>query len=255
VSTAKSIDGPWSAPHLMFSPATKIEANWHGDNGQTWSYMCGHDGNGCFNPRILHTPNGRWLLWLNAPGDKNRGANPYWVLTCSGPAGPCGSPHKPSMYAACDKGGDFAVQVFGGQGWMECSGHEHELFVEPLAAGMTNGAPGTYPVPGTDGESPGVFKTATGYELTLADPGCGYCSGTKVAAPGPLASDFAYATAPSMAGPWTYNGTLALCVGELRSEFSVNGAPWEWIDRWNGTSREASAAVQFTPITSAPTCN
>src|ERR1700685_3974228 len=166
VSTAKSISGPWSTPRLMFSPATRIEANWHGDNGQTWSYMCGHDGQGCFNPRMLHTPNGRWLLWLNAPGDKNRGANPYWVLTCSGPAGPCGSPHKPAMYAACDKGGDFAVQVFGSQGWMECSGHEHEIMVEPLATGMTDGANAGYPVPGTDGESPGVFRVPAGYEMT-----------------------------------------------------------------------------------------
>jgi hypothetical protein len=253
VSTATSPAGPWSTPRLLFSPAARIKASWAGDNGKTWSAMCGGDGEGCFNPRMLHTPNGRWLLWFNAPGDKSRHTNPYWVMTCSGPAGPCGSPHKPLMYAACAKGGDFTVTTFNGQGWIICSGHEHELMTEALAAGMTNGAPRSAAVPGTDGESPGVWRTAAGYEMTMADPGCGYCSGTKSAAPGPVAADLSYATAPAMSGPWTYHGTGAgPCTGEPRSAFAYDGAQWEWVDMWNGTPREANAGVLFEPLSQSP---
>lgn len=255
VSEAPSLAGPWSTPKLLFSNEARIEATgWSGDNGETWSEACGVHGQGCFNPRMVQAADGKWELWLNAPGDKSKNVNPYWVLSCSGPAGPCGSPHKPAVYSACSRGGDFTVEVIGGRGWMECSGHEHELMVERLEPSLTDAADDGYPVPGTDGESPGVFRTASGYEMTMADPGCGYCSGTKTAAKdSPVASDLSYATAPSMAGPWTYKGHLAgPCTGEARSVFSNGSAMWEWVDMWNGTGQETDAGILLVPLAQSP---
>jgi len=41
-ASATTLSPTWSAPRLLFSPGTKIEATgWTSDNGRTWSAMCG----------------------------------------------------------------------------------------------------------------------------------------------------------------------------------------------------------------------
>lgn len=256
VSSAAAVTGPWSTPKLLFSTATRIEATgWAKDNGKTWSQMCGGGGGGCFNPRMLHTPNGRWLLWFNAPDDKGRGANPYWVMTCSGPAGPCGSPHKPAIYSACRLGGDFSLAVQAAVGYLICSdGGTRITDVEPLATGMTDGANKDILVPGAIGEAPGVYHSGAGYVLTLSTPQCGYCSGTAAASPGARAVQTGYATAASLSGPWSYKGVLSevTCTGQPRSASSLLGKAYEWVDEWNGSHTETAAPILLVPFTEDP---
>jgi hypothetical protein len=257
VSTAKAAGGPWATPKLLFSPGAKISANWPGDNGKTWAQMCGGDGQGCFNPRMLHTPNGRWLLWFNAPGDKGRHANPYWIMTCSGPAGPCGSPHKPAIYSACKAGGDFSLALQGGTGYLVCAGTSRAIHLEPLATGMTNGADKDIPVPGAVGEGDGVYHSSGGYTLVLSTPNCGYCSGTRAAAAGAVAVSAGYATAATLAGPWTYRGVLpgGTCTGQPRTALALNGTSYVLVDRWTGSKAEPGAALALVPTALDPwTC-
>jgi hypothetical protein len=257
VSTAASAAGPWSTPVLMFSPGTVISAAWAGDNGESWSAMCGGDGQGCFNPRMIHAPDGTWLLWFNAPGDKNRSANPYWVMTCSGPGGPCGSPAKPAIYSPCNKGGDFSLAVQGTTGYLECSGSEHQLFLEPLDAAMSAGLDSGITVTGAIGEGEGIYHSSAGYTMVFSDPVCGYCSGTAAASPGAVAVSAGVATAASLAGPWTLQADEpgGTCLGQPRSAFSAGGEPYEWVDRWTGSKSEPGAAVALIPFSLTPwTC-
>jgi hypothetical protein len=258
VSEATSLTGPWTARRYLFSAHTVIRASWPGDNGRTWDAVCGDAG--CFNPRMVRAPDGTWLLWFNAPGDKARGANPYWVMTCTGPAGPCGTPRKPAIWG-CDTGGDFSIAVSADQAGatLICSGRGHNLTTEALTANFANGtrAVNTHVAPGRN-EGVGVYYAAGMYTAVFSDPGCSYCSGPpedKAAAPGyPTSVQAGYSTAPGLAGPWTYRGILSdgPCTGQPRSTFTVNGQPYEWDDEWNGTSREASARVLLIPLGLTP---
>jgi hypothetical protein len=258
VSEAASLTGRWSRPKLLFSAHSVIRANWKGDNGKTWDAMCG--GVGCFNPRMVRAPDGKYLLWFNAPGDKSRHANPYWVMTCAGLAGPCGDPHKPSIWG-CNEGGDFSIAVAAGQksAAIICSGTDHDLTVESLTRSFTDGVRtiDTHVAPGPN-EGVGVYFSSGFYTAVFSDPICGYCSGPpidKVAAPGdPVAVQAGYSTAPRLTGPWTYRGILSdgFCAGQPRSIFTVNGRGWEWVDEWNGTTRETGARIHLIPLGPPP---
>jgi hypothetical protein len=256
VSHATSLAGPWSKPALMFSPASVIEANWKGDDGKTWSAMCGTAGDGgCFNPRMIHAPDGKWLLWFNAPEDRSRNANPYWVMTCKGPGGPCSDPHKPQIWG-CNRGGDFSLAVEGPAGYLICA---YGPIVERLAASDMNGTRAYTKTigPGTETEGPGVWHTATGYEAVFSDPNCGYCSGPpleKAAAAGATQVRAGYATAKNLMGPWTFRGYLGAgyCTGQPRSAFSADGQSWEWVDRWDGQPNETTAPVALVPFSMLP---
>jgi hypothetical protein len=258
VSEAASLTGRWSRPKLLFSAHSVIRANWKGDNGKTWDAMCG--GVGCFNPRMVRAPDGKYLLWFNAPGDKSRHANPYWVMTCAGLAGPCGDPHKPSIWG-CNEGGDFSIAVAAGQksAAIICSGTDHDLTVESLTRSFTDGVRtiDTHVAPGPN-EGVGVYFSSGFYTAVFSDPICGYCSGPpidKVAAPGdPVAVQAGYSTAPRLTGPWTYRGILSdgFCAGQPRSIFTVNGRGWEWVDEWNGTTRETGARIHLIPLGPRP---
>ena len=252
--------GPWAAPVLLFSPAAKISATgWAGDNGMTWAFMCGLGGQGCFNPRMVRAPGGTWLLWFNAPGDKGRHANPYWVMTCTGPAGPCGSPHKPAIYG-CNTGGDFSIAVQGTTAWMICSGASRRIIMTRLGTGDRDGQNVvTAPLsPGAaEGTGIGILHTASGYEAIWSTPNCGYCTGPPLetaAAPGATHVFAAYATAPNLVGPWTYRGLKSpvACTGQTRSVFGAAGTSWVWMDHWNGTPREAGAPVAMIPLEMDP---
>jgi hypothetical protein len=258
VSEAASLTGRWSRPKLLFSTRSVIRANWKGDNGKTWAAMCG--GVGCFNPRMVRAPDGKYLLWFNAPGDKSRHANPYWVMACAGLAGPCGDPHKPSIWG-CDEGGDFSIAVAAGQrtASIVCSGTHHDLTIESLTRSFTNGTRvfDRHVAPGQN-EGVGVYHSNGLYTAVFSDPICGYCSGPpidKAAAPGdPVGVQAGYSTAPSLAGPWTYDGILSdgFCTGQPRSTFTVNGRGWEWVDEWNGTTQETGAPIHLIPLGPRP---
>lgn len=254
VTTSHDIVGPWTGKHLLFSPNTKIEATgWRGDNGKTWDRMCGLNGAGCFNARMVRAGK-KWLLWFNSPGDKGRGSNPYWVMTCKGPAGPCGDPHKPAIYG-CKAGSDFSIAVEASIGYLACSAANRIIGIEQLAAGMKNGINRFVAnISGSEAEGVGIYHTGSVYVATYSVPNCGYCSGTVAAAPGAAMVQTGYSTARNLGGPWTYQGVMSggYCTGQPRTAFKIGGIPYEWVDEWEGTTNETAASILLVPMTMSP---
>jgi hypothetical protein len=290
VATATSLSGPWSAPKLLFAPSAMVRTgpgNWAVDNGRTWNWVCGSDGGGCFNPRMLLRPDGVWVLWFNAPGDYYRSrANAYWVMGCNGPAGPCGSQagaphgstHKPALKICADDG-DFSVITSGSSAAIICSlgGLSEEQLAGSWASGTGSGtknlarmaaalassgtgraspagaAPARLPL--AEGEGADQLPDGT-WEMTYSLPGCGYCSGPPAlkSAAGAKEVQQGYATAPAMMGPWTAQGVLspAYCTGQPRTVFLAGGTEYEWVDRWLGTINEKGAAVLLEPMSASP---
>ncbi|MFD0328056.1 hypothetical protein ACFQZC_07030 [Streptacidiphilus monticola] len=282
VSSAPALDGPWSRPRLLFSPRDvdtwRLSASRPGDYGRSWNWVCGADGAGCFNPRMIRrsgwgSDDGVFLLWFNAPGDWNRyRANAYYAMGCNGPAGPCGHaagpPHgsttKPSL-PHCAANGDFGVSLVpGGRPVLVCTcpGPDQKLAEEELNRWGTGsdgrGATGLAGL--TRVEGPGLYPDpATGtWILTYSDPACGYCSGTGTG----------YATAPGPLGPWTAPVNLAAaapppggrrdlsatsCGGQPRTVSFVDGQAWQGIDLWTGNRNEAAAGWRMEPLVYVPT--
>ncbi len=260
VRTARSLSGPWSAPRLLFSP--EALDNWGPDRGRTWDWVCGSDGAGCFNPRMLHRPDGVWLLWFNAPRDTFvYDTNAYYVMGCNGPAGPCGyqaggphgSTHKPSL-KVCDDAGDFSVISRGGAAALLCS--QGGISEESLDRWWTDGAGAGAKTVISVGEGVGAYQRGNGtWVMVYSSPGCGYCSGPpalKTAGGGPVRA--AYATATAMAGPWTIRGVLspAYCTGQPRTVLTVGDEAFEWVDRWTGARNETKASIRLEPMTAHP---
>ena len=271
VRSAPTLAGPWSAPRQLFSPrATVRDPAWTADNGKTWNTICGIRGAGCFNPRMLHRPDGAWVLWFNAPYDYyTYTQNAYWVMGCNGPMGPCGSgagapfgsDHKPKL-VPCLNNGDFGIGTDGDAAALVCS--MGSISVEELTPSWTDGTGrGTRSIAlagVTSGEGVGLFKRDDGtWQLTYGTPQCGYCSGPpmNLSAAGPTQVKTGYATGPTMLGPWTAQGALSedYCAGQPRTVFTANGRPFEWLDRWTGDRNETEAPVQLEDLTAKPwTC-
>lgn len=268
VSTAPSITGPWTTPTLLFSPTATVDTtggNWAVDNGQTWNWVCGSDGAGCFNPRMVQrASDGVWILWFNAPGDYVRTrANAYWAMGCNGPAGPCGASagaphgtdHKPSL-TPCGVDGDFSIISSGTSASILCS--EGDLDQEALDKYWVNGTGvGSQKLAGIPAaEGVGAFNTGTSWEMIYSLPGCGYCSGppSLLTAGGATEVQAGYATSPSMSGPWTAQGVLSAsyCTGQPRTVFTVNGATYEWVDEWTGSRNETAAKILLEPMSASP---
>jgi hypothetical protein len=249
----------FGAGNVLFSVTAKVNSNWKTDNGMTWQKgVCGN-GVGCFNARMLHTPAGKWVLWFNAPGDKGRNGNPYWAMTCSGPQGPCGSPHKPAIYGPCSRGGDFSIASQAGAAWLFCAGNNRSVGAEKLSANWMDGTK-TYIntiAPGP-AEGVGVYHDSSGYTLTYSGPNCGYCSGPPAdesAAPGAKSVQLGTATATNLAGPWTNRGNAGpQCIGQPRSDFGAGGSPYLYEDHWTGAHNEAAATIRLIPMPSGA-CN
>jgi hypothetical protein len=268
VSTAASLAGPWSAPLLLF-PATSTDP-W---TGQTWQVECGSTGSGCFNPRMIQrtgwgSSDGTFILWFNSPADYLRShANAYNAMGCLGAAGPCGagvtggSYHKPGL-SFCDGDGDFGVAYDNPQPpVLVCTGAGQALATEQMDQWGTNGTSvGSANLAGlATVEGPGVYQDpATGtWVLTYSDPNCGYCAGTGTG----------YATASSPFGTWTApaNRTVSVlppggrrdisatsCGGQPRTVSVVDGQPWQGVDLWTGARNEATAGLEFVPLTLGP---
>jgi hypothetical protein len=277
VATAASLTGPWTFRRLLFRP--RALDNWGPDKGRTWDQVCGDAGAGCFNPRMLHRPDGVWVLWFNAPIDHYRyRANAYYVMGCNGPLGPCGyqagkpygSTHKPRL-TACDVPGDFSVITDGdGHAAIICS--HQTLSEQPLSkwwtdgtgtgttglAGLRNAALALPDTAAALAEGVGAFRVHRGlWEMTYSTPECGYCTGPpllKAAGGANTEVQAGYAIAPTMLGPWSNPSLLspAYCTGQPRTVFRADGVAWEWVDRWLGTPNETTADVLLEPMTASP---
>ncbi len=107
------------------------------------------------------------------------------------------------------------------------------------------------------GEGEGGFLRSDGtWELTYSLPRCGYCTGPPAlkSAAGPTEVQAGYATAPAMLGPWTAQGVLspAYCAGQPRTAMVLLARPYEWLDRWTGSTNETKAAIRLEPMAARP---
>jgi hypothetical protein len=263
-TSTSGLGGPWTFQRLLFDP--NGSDSW---DGNSWQTVCGSQGRGCFNPRMVRRPDGVWILWFNTPYDEvTHSANGYYVMGCNGPAGPCGrgagppygSSSKPAMYE-CGNSGDFSIIVDGGVPYLLCNlSGSYPLAAERLDGWWANGSTiGARNLGGlTNVEAPGGFRTADGtWVLTYADPACGYCAGTATG----------YAVAASPLGPWTWPANPSLsggdpgarrrisahsCGGQPRTVVTVDGQAFEWVDLWTGQRNETGAGIHLEPLNPRP---
>lgn len=228
---------------------------------QTWQYICGSTGEGCFNPRMTkRASDGVWILSFDAGADYIRyQANGYYFMGCNGPAGPCGNgagaPNggtvKPSMYI-CSGGGDHSIFVNGTTAYMVCTKADRTLAIEQLDTCFCNGINvGTNNLNGlTYTEAPDIFKDPDGtYVLTYGN-NCPYCVGT----------DTSYAVSTTVLGPYQApaGGRRVIsgssCGGQPRTVVELDGQLWQTIDTWYGSMNETNASISFQPFvhTGAP---
>lgn len=264
VSTATSLDGPWSTPTLLF-PANEIDPY----SGKTFASLCATvNGHGCFNPRMAQRPDGVWVLWFNQPDSRvSTTTHAYWIMGCNGPAGPCGnsagipngSTHKPTLHQCNGENGDFALVPDPAGGAAIICSYGGTLAAERLDKWWANGTgQGATALAGlADVEGVGAWRdTATGTWVMTYSEKCGYCTGTPTG----------YATAPTLTGPWTAPGNLGWsapaggrrdfslgCGGQARTVSIVDGVPYQGIDLWIGQRNETSAGLLLSPLTYTPT--
>ncbi|MEU0675489.1 hypothetical protein ABZ330_21860 [Streptomyces sp. NPDC006172] len=272
VSTASSLQGPWTTPKLLFSPTSQDP--W---SKRSWQETCGAgNAQGCFNPRMIirsgwgyddATP----ILWFNSPRHySDSGANAYNVMGCASLTGPCGpgavpngSYNKPSLQV-CSGNGDFGIiERAGARPAIVCSmPGASQLNLEELNYSGSGGTgTGVRKIAGMSGpiEGPGGWwdETTQRWILTYSDQGCGYCAGTPAG----------YATAPSLYSGWSAPGNVGwgypewgrrifspnACGGQPRTVTTIDGRPWQIIDLWIGQRNETAADTLITPLTYSPT--
>lgn len=276
VSTAPSLNGPWTAPARLFSPSAKSPFR-----NLTWQQLCGDSGSGCFNPRMIVRTWGPKdnvpILWFNAPADFVAGkTSAYYAMGCNSLKGPCGveagppygSTRKPPM-TKCIANGDFSIITpANSQPYIFCTmAGSAGISLEKLDTWGTSGTGiGSQNIAGLKNiEAPGVYQdTATGkWIMTYSDPNCGYCAGNATS----------YATASSVEGPWVapvntgvnpdIKGRRAIsassCGGQPRTIFEVDGQAYQYIDlwgSWNGSVlNQAKAGQIYIPLKYTPRAN
>jgi hypothetical protein len=251
VSTSLSPKGPWSQPKTLFSPISKD--NWGPDVGMTWNWVCGREGSGCFNPRMVQRMDGMWLLWFNAPSDYFAyKTSSYYVMSCSGPLGPCGQKdgttnftHKPSL-TICADAGDFTIVNEGATAAIICSTEylSEELLNKAWTDGTGSGSTKLADVDSAEGV--GAYKTSNGvWVMTFSSPQCGYCNGTKSAVKGITRVSTGWASSNTILGPWKNRGKWNFGAGQPRTVVTFDGKAWEEIDEWTGSRNEATANLKF----------
>ncbi|MER5715751.1 hypothetical protein [Streptomyces sp. NPDC002132] len=264
VSTAPSLDGPWSPPRALFPP-TEVDPY----SGKTFASLCATtNGHGCFNPRMGVRPDGVWVLWFNQPdGRTSTTTHAYWIMGCNGPSGPCGasagapygSTHKPKLTQCAGENGDFALVPDPAGGAAIICSYGGTLAVERLDKWWANGTgQGSTALAGlTEVEGVGAWRdTTTGTWVMTYSERCGYCTGTPAG----------YATAPSLTGPWTAPGNLGWnappggrrdfslgCGGQARTVSLIDDVPYQGIDLWIGARNETTAGLLLAPLTYTPT--
>lgn len=263
VSTAPSLDGPWSPPQLLFPPS-EVDPY----TGRTFASRCAEtNGHGCFNPRMAVRPDGVWVLWFNMPDARtDASTHAYWIMGCNGPTGPCGasagapngSTHKPTLHQCAGENGDFALIPDPAGGAAIICSYGGTLAVERLDTWWANGnGIGADALAGLAGvEGVGAWRdAATGTWVMTYSEKCGYCSGTPAG----------YATAPTLTGPWTAPGNLGWsappggrrdfslgCGGQARTVSLLDGVPYQGIDLWIGQRNETQAGLLLVPLTYTP---
>jgi hypothetical protein len=274
VSTAPSMNGPWSTPMLLF-PATAPDPY---NPGKTYQATCGSTGQGCFSPRMVQRSgwganDGVFVLWFNAPWYYSSGAqHAYMAMGCNSPSGPCGASagapygttYRPVLHQCVGANGDpgLSASSDGTSIYLLCPmAGTTSVAVERLDKWGTNGTgTGATNVAGLSSvEAMGMWRDpATGtWVMTYSDVRCGYCAGTGTG----------YATAPGPLGPWTAPGNVGVggpvnarrlisadsCGGQPDTVSVIDGQAWQKLDLWTGAMNETGAGLHFEPLTYDPT--
>lgn len=272
VSTAPSMNGPWSPPTLLF-PANAPDPY---APGKTYQQTCGAGGAGCFSPRMVKRSgwganDGVWVLWFNAPNYVTSafGSAPhaYMIMGCNGPAGPCGATagapygttHRPTLHQCAGANGDpgLSASSDGTSIYLLCPMiGTTSVAVEQLSKWGSDGTgTGATNVAGLSSvEAMGMWRDDPSgtWVMTYSDIRCGYCTGTGTG----------YATAPSPLGPWMApmnlgvgapaNGrrimTATSCGGQPDTVSMINGQPWQKVNLWTGAFNETGAGLLFEPL-------
>lgn len=274
VSSAPSLDGPWTTPKLLFDPNSQDP--WA---HRSWQETCGGTAQGCFNPRMLQrvgwgANDGTFVLWFNAPRHySDTHANAYNVMGCQSAMGPCGpgvpngSYNKPNL-PICAGNGDFGmIERPNTRPAIVCSlPSAAQLNIEELDYNGANGdGIGARGIAVTDTEGPGGWwDDASGrYVVTYSAPDCGYCTGTGTG----------YATSPSLTSGWQVPTNVGFnppssgrrvvsagtCGGQPRTVTLLDGQPYQVIDLWVSTAtgaanrNQTAAATYVAPLTYTPT--
>lgn len=188
---------------------------------------------GCFNPRVRRVDDG-YRLWFNIlrrPGKLAR-------FRATSPLGPW----QFDGYQPAAGNGDFTVWQEAGELWVFSTVRRQDIVI--------TGPSGESRLGRVDVESPGIFKVAGAYYLTVSDPNCGYCNGSRAALGKHVRSGLSYYTASALPGPWTYGGRVLENAydGQPRNVVLINQQPYEWVDLWLGTFKEAAAAIRLQPL-------
>jgi hypothetical protein len=248
VYSAPALAGPWTYVRELFNRA--VNSPFH---NQTWASLCGDQGRGCFNPRMVKRPSdGKWILSFNAPGDLAKwGANGYYFMGCDSIAGPCGngsvtgSTVKPALYL-CNGAEDFSIVEDGPTAYMLCVDRDRKLRLEKLDAcwcnGIGVGAIGLAGLQFVEGED--LYQLGDGTWVLVFGSNCPYCAGV----------DTSYATASTVLGPYTVPQfgrrelSSASCGGQSRTVTQVPDGDFVWLDIWYGLSNP-NAQIRLEPLT------
>lgn len=269
VSTAPTLNGPWSAPTLLFNPDIAAPGT-----GKTFRQLCAAaSGAGCFNPRLIQRagwgPNdGAWILWFNSPADfVLRGANAYWALggnTATGPFGaaagpPFGSTGKPSLWS-CHDNGDFSIVPDPPRPpMMLCTMADQTLGAERISFWGASGEPGQ-PVRhnlagAVKAEAPGAYRDPSGtWVMTWNEFNCGYCAGAPTSYATSATVDGVWSSPPNANTAWgaTPLGRRGLsatsCGGQARTVTVLDGQAWQVIDLWGTGRNQTWSPVHLEPL-------
>lgn len=268
VSTAPSLQGPWSTPTLLFDPNIPAPGT-----GKTFRQLCAAaSGAGCFNPRMTQRsgwgPNdGAWILWFNAPADfVLRGANAYWALGGNSPTGPFGaqaggpfgSTGKPALWS-CHDNGDFSiVRDDPRPPMMLCTMADQTLSSERLSYWGASGEQGTgrHNLAGAvKAEAPGGYRDASGaWIMTWNELNCGYCAGAPTSYATSSAIDGTFTSPPNANTAWgaTPLGRRGIsatsCGGQARTVTVLDGQAWQVIDLWGTGRNQTWSPVHLEPL-------
>ncbi len=203
-----------------------------------WQARCNSLTLSCYRPHVIRHPStGKYVLWINAYDVPNG----YHVLLGDSPTGPFREVALPTLVHK--NGGDFGLFIDDdGAGYIAYTTRPgYGIAIERLDTAMQSGTADVVKLGLSGVEAPSLFRRGDIYYLTIADPGCAYCSGTGTS----------YLTAPTPMGPWSGRTKIAekSCGGQPAAVAVINreaGPVYLYqSDRWNHRSPNQSLARHY----------
>lgn len=166
---------------------------------------------GCYEPRVVRRPDGKYVMWVNAAGPTRWSFLTYTATNPVGPFTPTGV--TPVLASPLWLGSEDIFTDAAGVGYVAYTvinlddNNSHDIFIEELDPTYLTGTGKVYRFGMNPVEAPSVFQVGGWWYLTYSDPMCGYCGGTGTS----------YQRSQSPLGPWEAMGRI--------SEFSCSGQP------------------------------